>query len=149
MKESLISRWDMIKKTKGMMLVALFYIAAILFCLTGIVRKTTVLHQIVFIIFCFFFMMNFRRSLSYFWDIIRLRTRVFEGKIRKLVFGIDYEGKVKPIDYDFYELTLKSGEVLRFPCAHDVLNLDIAQKARIIFMQSTSDILKAEVLEEH
>lgn len=149
MKDTIISRWDMIRKTKGMMLIALFYIIAISFCLSGIIRKTTVFHQIIFIVLSFIFLMNFRRSLSYIWDIIRLRTRVFEGKIRKLVFGVDYEGKVKPIDYDFYEMTLKSGEVLRFPCAHDVLNLDIAQKVRVIFMKSTSDILKAEVFEEN
>lgn len=149
MKGKLISRWEMVSKTKGMMLIALFYLIAISFCLLGIIRKTTVFHQIIFILVGSFFLMNFRRSISYFGDIARLRTRVFEGKVRKLVFGVDYKGKVKPIDYDFYEMTLNNGEILRFPCAHEILNLEIAQRARIIFMQSTSDILKAEVLEDN
>lgn len=146
MKESVISRLDVIRRTKTMMGIAIVYSLITFACLVGIVVKTPIFVEIVLVLAAFFLLLHYRRMLSYFKDIVMLRIRVFEGNVRKLVYGIDYEGKVCPVDYDIYELVLNDGEKLRFPCEHKIFNISRDSRARFFFLESTLDIVKAELI---
>lgn len=149
MKESVISRLDVIKRTKTMMGIAIVYSLITFACLVGIVVKTPILVEVILVLAAFFLLLHYRRMLSYFKDIILLRIRVFEGNVRKLVYGVDYEGKVRPVDYDIYELVLNNGETLRFPCEHKIFNICKDSRARFFFLESTLDIIKAELILNH
>lgn len=146
MKESVISRLDIIKSTKTMMSFAIGYTAITAACLVGIVVRTPILVEVLLVIVAFFLLLHYRRMLSYFKDIAMLRLRVFEGTVRKLVYGVDYEGRVCPVDYDIYELVLSNGETMRFPCEHSVFNINMDSRARFVFLESTLDLVKAELL---
>lgn len=146
MKKSVISRLDIIRNTKSMMTFAMIYSLVTFACLIGIVIQTPIFVEVILVIVAFFLLVHYRRMLCYFRDIILLRTKVFEGRVRKLVYGVDYNGKVRPIDYDIYEMELSSGEKFRFPCEHSLFDKNIAERARFFFLESTLDIVKAEVM---
>lgn len=147
MKHVNVSRWEVLKNTKTMLVYGMILLCAIVACLYGIIHKTSVFWEVVLVIVAFFLLLSFRRTVSYLGDIVKLRTRVLEGTVRKLVFNVDYKAKHAPLDYDLYELVLASGEALRFPCAHKLFDSDLAKKARFVFLESTLDIVKAEIID--
>lgn len=146
MEKNTVSRLDVIKKTKTMMMIAIVYSLITFACLVGIVVKTPFFMEILYILAAFLLLLHYKRMLLYLRDVFLLRFRVLEGTVRKLVYGVDYEGKMQPIDYDIYELVLSDGEIIRFPCEHELFNINIASRARFVFLESTFDIIQADVI---